>query len=318
MDVPLALAIAVGLWALWRVAEGDAPALALVAGVAGAAAALLKGPVGPLLMAVPAPVYLARRGTPRSRLPWLIAGGGAGAPARRALVPGHGAAARRGVHRPFLRDGERGEVPLPLDPGGRAGLPARASGAPPALDAAGPSARPRRGAGLAVGAGAARPLQPAGAEAPALRRSCARPAGPAGEHAARARTPAGPAPRCFSGLPWPEGWRCASRSRRRSDSGSAAWCCSSRWPAWRSAAARVLAGAIGLAGAAVLLFASVLPGATAAADSALGGQRAPPDARCSPPRRIPGSTRSCSARRCTERPARTGSSGRSRRDRPCS
>ncbi|HSP19057.1 MAG TPA: glycosyltransferase family 39 protein [Myxococcaceae bacterium] len=72
MDVPLALAIAVGLGALWRVASGGPPALALVAGVAAAAAALLKGPVGPLLMVVPGLGYLARRGLLRSRLPWLL------------------------------------------------------------------------------------------------------------------------------------------------------------------------------------------------------------------------------------------------------
>jgi 4-amino-4-deoxy-L-arabinose transferase-like glycosyltransferase len=73
MDVPLALAVAVGLGALWRVAGGDSPALALVAGVAGGAAALLKGPVGPLLMVVPAAIYLGRRGLLRARLGWLLA-----------------------------------------------------------------------------------------------------------------------------------------------------------------------------------------------------------------------------------------------------
>lgn len=72
MDVPLALAIAVGLGALWRVASGGPPALALVAGVAAGAAALLKGPVGPLLMVAPAAVYLGRRRMLRSRLPWLL------------------------------------------------------------------------------------------------------------------------------------------------------------------------------------------------------------------------------------------------------
>ncbi|HZX43599.1 MAG TPA: glycosyltransferase family 39 protein [Myxococcaceae bacterium] len=72
MDVPLALAIAIGLWALWRVAEGEAPRLLLVTGVAGAAAMLLKGPVGLLLMVVPGVVYLRRSRLPRPGLPWLI------------------------------------------------------------------------------------------------------------------------------------------------------------------------------------------------------------------------------------------------------
>ncbi len=72
MDVPLALAIAVGLGAIWRVASGGPPALALIAGVGAAAAALLKGPVGPLLMVAPAAVYLGRRRMLRSRLPWLL------------------------------------------------------------------------------------------------------------------------------------------------------------------------------------------------------------------------------------------------------
>ncbi len=74
MDVPLALALAVGLGALWRVAGGDSPALALalLAGVAGGAAALLKGPVGPLLMVLPGAVYLGRRGLLRARVGWLL------------------------------------------------------------------------------------------------------------------------------------------------------------------------------------------------------------------------------------------------------
>jgi len=96
MDVPLALAIAVGLWALWRVAAGESPALALAAGVAAAAAALLKGPVGPLLMVLPATVYLARRGVPRARLGWLLAAGALAlllaAPWYLAMAERHGAA----------------------------------------------------------------------------------------------------------------------------------------------------------------------------------------------------------------------------------
>jgi 4-amino-4-deoxy-L-arabinose transferase-like glycosyltransferase len=50
MDVPLALAIAVGLWTAWTVAEGAPPRRLMLVGVAGAAAALLKGPVGPVLL----------------------------------------------------------------------------------------------------------------------------------------------------------------------------------------------------------------------------------------------------------------------------
>jgi|SoiMethySBSTD1v2_1073268.scaffolds.fasta_scaffold169656_2 4-amino-4-deoxy-L-arabinose transferase-like glycosyltransferase len=76
MDVPLALAVAVGLWACWRVAEGASMRLLLVAGAAAGAATLLKGPVGPLLMVLPAAVWLARRGLLRRALPWV--GGAAG------------------------------------------------------------------------------------------------------------------------------------------------------------------------------------------------------------------------------------------------
>jgi 4-amino-4-deoxy-L-arabinose transferase-like glycosyltransferase len=50
MDVPLALAIAVGLWTAWTVADGAQPRRLMLVGVAGAAAALLKGPVGPVLL----------------------------------------------------------------------------------------------------------------------------------------------------------------------------------------------------------------------------------------------------------------------------
>ena len=71
MDVPLALAIAVGLGACWQVAEGASMRLLLVAGAAAGAASLLKGPVGPLLMVPPATVYLARRGRLTAALPWI-------------------------------------------------------------------------------------------------------------------------------------------------------------------------------------------------------------------------------------------------------
>ena len=71
MDVPLALAIAVGLWACWRVADGAPMSLLLVTGLAAGAATLLKGPVGPLLMAAPGAAYLARRRLLVPALPWL-------------------------------------------------------------------------------------------------------------------------------------------------------------------------------------------------------------------------------------------------------
>ena len=71
MDVPLALALAVGLSACWQVAEGGPMRLLLVTGVAAGAATLLKGPVGPLLMVPPAAAYLARRRRLLSALPWI-------------------------------------------------------------------------------------------------------------------------------------------------------------------------------------------------------------------------------------------------------
>jgi 4-amino-4-deoxy-L-arabinose transferase-like glycosyltransferase len=71
MDVPLALAVAVALWACWVVAEGGPMRLLLLAGMAAGAATLLKGPVGPLLIAPPAAAYLARRRLLTRALPWL-------------------------------------------------------------------------------------------------------------------------------------------------------------------------------------------------------------------------------------------------------
>ena len=72
MDVPLALAIAAGAWGLWRMADGGPSRLGWGVGVAAGAAALLKGPVGPLLLVLPAAVYLERRGLLRSRWRWLL------------------------------------------------------------------------------------------------------------------------------------------------------------------------------------------------------------------------------------------------------
>jgi len=71
MDVPLALSIALALWACWTVAEGGPMWLLLLAGVAAGASALLKGPVGPLLLVPPAVAWLVRRGLLARALPWL-------------------------------------------------------------------------------------------------------------------------------------------------------------------------------------------------------------------------------------------------------
>jgi 4-amino-4-deoxy-L-arabinose transferase-like glycosyltransferase len=76
MDVPLALAIAVGLWACWGVAEGGSMRFLFVGGVAAGAATLLKGPVGPLLMVLPGAVWLGRRGLLGRALPWLAGAAG--------------------------------------------------------------------------------------------------------------------------------------------------------------------------------------------------------------------------------------------------
>ena len=73
MDVPLALAIAVALGALWRASTGGPPTVTLVAGVGCAAAMLLKGPVGALLLVPPAAVWVSRRELLRARWRWLVA-----------------------------------------------------------------------------------------------------------------------------------------------------------------------------------------------------------------------------------------------------
>jgi 4-amino-4-deoxy-L-arabinose transferase-like glycosyltransferase len=77
-DVPLALALGLGLSCVWRVGRGDHPRWLLGAGVAGAAAALLKGPVGPLLLGLIAAWWLVRRRPEALRSPWLPAALGLG------------------------------------------------------------------------------------------------------------------------------------------------------------------------------------------------------------------------------------------------
>jgi 4-amino-4-deoxy-L-arabinose transferase-like glycosyltransferase len=95
MDVPLALAIAVGLWTAWTVAGGaPTPRLRLV-GVAGAAAALLKGPVGPVLLILVGGWWFLRHRPAVFASPWLWASLGLGlalaAPWYLAMAQVHGA-----------------------------------------------------------------------------------------------------------------------------------------------------------------------------------------------------------------------------------
>ncbi len=316
MDVPLALAIAVGLWALWRVAAGESPALALAAGVAAAAAALLKGPVGPLLMVLPATVYLARRGVPRARLGWLLAAGALAlllaAPWYLAMAERHGAAF---VGR-FFGTENVGKFRFPWTLDGRAGPPARAAHPLPALDAARAPARPRGGAGLAVGAGAAPRLLAARAEAPALRGAGAGAAGGAGERTAsgswtvgdgapaprpRPRRRAGPAVPARRSGPVRAGGRGAAPRARGRGGGSRRG--AGRGGGLRRGVGPPLRGRPARGGA--------------PARPVLGGGAGRAHGRSSPPPRTRASTRSCSAARCTGRPGRTGCSVRSRRGRGC-
>jgi 4-amino-4-deoxy-L-arabinose transferase-like glycosyltransferase len=72
MDVPLALALAAGLWMAWRVArERFHPSWLLGAGVAASAAALLKGPVGPVLLALVGGYWLLRWRREVIATPWV-------------------------------------------------------------------------------------------------------------------------------------------------------------------------------------------------------------------------------------------------------
>ena len=202
-----------GSGACWRVADGAPMSLLLVTGLGRGAATLLKGPVGPLLMAAPWGGLPRSPPPPGARASLARRRRGAGAAPRRALVPGDGAPSRRAVRRPVLRHRERGEVPLPVDASRGSGAPARAPGAPAALDVPGPGARARGGAGLALGGGAAPPLQPARAEAPALRRAGARPPGGARERRSRRGQAGSRARRCSSPWGWPARWPCASPRR---------------------------------------------------------------------------------------------------------
>jgi 4-amino-4-deoxy-L-arabinose transferase-like glycosyltransferase len=73
MDVPLALALALGVEAAWAAAEEVRPRRLLWVGVAAGLAALLKGPVGPLLVFSIGAVLLAIRGPALLRTGWAVA-----------------------------------------------------------------------------------------------------------------------------------------------------------------------------------------------------------------------------------------------------
>jgi hypothetical protein len=63
----------VGLWTTWSVAEGEPPRRLLLVGVAGAASALLKGPVGPVLLVLVGGWWIARHRPALFASPWLWA-----------------------------------------------------------------------------------------------------------------------------------------------------------------------------------------------------------------------------------------------------
>jgi 4-amino-4-deoxy-L-arabinose transferase-like glycosyltransferase len=76
MDVPLALALALGVEAAWTAAEERRPPLLLWVGLAAGLSSLLKGPVGPLLgLSIPA-ALLAYRAPALLRSWWAAAGVG--------------------------------------------------------------------------------------------------------------------------------------------------------------------------------------------------------------------------------------------------
>jgi 4-amino-4-deoxy-L-arabinose transferase-like glycosyltransferase len=95
MDVPLALAIAVGLWTAWTVAGGAPPRRLMLVGVAGASAALLKGPVGPVLLILVGGWWFVRHRPALFASPWLWAsvwlGLALAAPWYLAMAEAHGA-----------------------------------------------------------------------------------------------------------------------------------------------------------------------------------------------------------------------------------
>jgi 4-amino-4-deoxy-L-arabinose transferase-like glycosyltransferase len=74
MDVPLALALALGVEAAWVAATERRPRLFLGVGLAAGVSALLKGPVGPLLVFSIAAVVVAWRAPALLRSYWALAG----------------------------------------------------------------------------------------------------------------------------------------------------------------------------------------------------------------------------------------------------
>jgi 4-amino-4-deoxy-L-arabinose transferase-like glycosyltransferase len=94
MDVPLALALALGVEAAWRAAEERRPRLFLAVGLAAGLSALLKGPVGPLLVLGVAAAVVALRAPALLRTRWVGAGVGVAlgvsAPWFVAMVDEHG------------------------------------------------------------------------------------------------------------------------------------------------------------------------------------------------------------------------------------
>ncbi len=73
MDVPLALALALGVEAAWVAAEERRPRLFLAVGLAAGLSALLKGPVGPLLVFGIAALLVALRAPSLLRSGWTVA-----------------------------------------------------------------------------------------------------------------------------------------------------------------------------------------------------------------------------------------------------
>jgi len=79
MDVPMALALSVAAWAAYRAEDEGKPALLLWVGVAAGASAMLKGPVGPLLIALGPGVYLHLKARSLLWSRWTAAAFGIGA-----------------------------------------------------------------------------------------------------------------------------------------------------------------------------------------------------------------------------------------------
>jgi len=79
MDVPMALALTAAAWAAFRAEDEGRPALLLWAGAGAGASAMLKGPVGPLLIALSAGLYLQLRAPRLLWSRWTAAAFGLGA-----------------------------------------------------------------------------------------------------------------------------------------------------------------------------------------------------------------------------------------------